>query len=189
MSFVSRSLHAPLKIIGQAAVYLWALAGVVTENVRFPMLLRFHNFLPAVDGQTRGWHCEPGKAFEHWNGTACVARSCFFFFVCLFMKKSKGQKTNVCVHMHSTSLRRCSGLSLLRSWRAPVCWFVVAHSVCRVISAARSSSRLVTCVGIILVRGPIPKSRSETAVWSHEREQRFPYINVKITPSLVRLSK
>ena len=41
----------------------------------------------------------------------------------------------------------------------------------------------------ILVRGPIPKSRSEKAVWSHEREQRFLYINVKIRPSLVRLRR
>ena len=40
-----------------------------------------------------------------------------------------------------------------------------------------------------LVRGPIPKSRSEKAVWSHEREQRFLYINVKIRPSLVRLRR
>ena len=40
-----------------------------------------------------------------------------------------------------------------------------------------------------LVRGPIPKSRSEKAVWSHEREQRFLYINVKIRPSFVRLRR
>ena len=40
-----------------------------------------------------------------------------------------------------------------------------------------------------IVRGPIPKSRSEKAVWSHEREQRFLYINVKIRPSLVRLRR
>ena len=40
-----------------------------------------------------------------------------------------------------------------------------------------------------LVRGPIPKSRLEKAVWSHEGEQRFLYINVKIRPSLVRLGR
>ena len=49
----------------------------------------------------------------------------------------------------------------------------------------------VVCMQIAeqLVRGPIPKSRSEKAVWSHEREQRFLYINVKIRPSLVRLRR
>ena len=44
-------------------------------------------------------------------------------------------------------------------------------------------------VPYMIVRGPIPKSRSEKAVWSHEREQRFLYINVKIRPSLVRLRR
>ena len=58
----------------------------------------------------------------------------------------QGQKTTVCVHMHSTpsSLTRCSDRSLLRSRSAPISWvveLVVAHSV-----PGRSSSR-VRCVG------------------------------------------
>ena len=55
------------------------------------------------------------------------------------------------------------------------------------IYAARQASRFRPATA--LVRGPIPKSRSEKALWSHEREQRFLYINVKIRPSLVRLRR
>ena len=54
---------------------------------------------------------------------------------------------------------------------------------------SRICSALVSLSSFLVVRGPIPKSRSEKAVWSHEREQRFLYINVKIRPSLVRLRR
>ena len=59
----------------------------------------------------------------------------------------------------------------------------------RVVEAMWRDVSAVAIRARLLVRGPIPKSRSEKAVWSHEREQRFLYINVKIRPSLVRLRR
>ena len=66
--------------------------------------------------------------------------------------------------------------------------FLPLLAVALVHGGDRSDRRIIR-FGCMLVRGPIPKSRSEKAVWSHEREQRFLYINVKIRPSLVRLRR